>query len=376
MVSEKGPGIWVQQDTTHVVQAADTLVAQKPDTVRKDTSLKTRPGGTSLDALEKLFIQTDRRLKKDSVAAVKKKPVAVKRKEKKKVQQEPADSIFLTVTTSRPPDNAPLSVASRSWFTRDLLAADSSKEYLPLQKKGLPLKSRVLKTETREPLPVAVKREPAFLRENWILGVLIFSFLLITWTRIRFGKLLNQTLSGIWNYKNSNALFRNKSSLYQGASVILTSNYFVVFSLFLYFFLKAFYPSVFTGGFSHLKVYLYIMAGVAAVYFYFLLVIRLTELITRVGEPFGEFAAFTRIFFHDTGLLLFPLTAIIPYVYEPVARRLLWAGLFLVAVLYLFRVVKLITIFIRERFSLFLMILYLCTLEILPVAILLKIISG
>ncbi len=377
MVPEKGTGIWVQQDTTHSVQAADTLVAQKPDTVRKDTSLKTtRPAGTSLDALEELFMQTDRRLKKDSVTAARKARAAVKKKPVKKILQEPSDSVFVMRVTARPPDNAPLPLFSRASSSESLLLADSTKVYRPLQGRGSPTKSRVLVTGTQEPATVAIKREPAFLRENWILGVLILAFLLITWIKIRFGKFLSQTLSGIWNYKNANALFRNRSSLYQWASVLLTTNYFLTFSLFLYFFVKAFYPSVFAGDLSHIKIYSWLLAGAAAIYFYFILIIRIMDLITLAGEPLKEFSGFTKLFFHDTGLYLFPLVAIIPYVYEPVARRLLWLGLALVLLLYLFRVVKLITIFIRERFSLFLMILYLCTLEILPVAILLKILSG
>jgi hypothetical protein len=134
-------------------------------------------------------------------------------------------------------------------------------------------------------------------------------------------------------------------------------------------------PSLFQGTMTHLRIYLNILVLVAAVYFYLLIVIRIVDIITLAGEPLKEYGHFTKLFFHNAGLYLFPLTAIIPYVYESVARQLLWVGLGLFLILYLFRVVKLITIFIRERFSIFLMILYLCTLEILPVAILLKYLS-
>ena len=376
MVPEEGMRIWFQQDTTRSAVAKDSLVRQVQDTAKKGVpSLNPVPSGDSLNALEKLFMRTDRRLKKDSVTAARKVHVAVKKKEPEKILQEPSDSVFVMQVTALPPDNGPLSLISRSSSAREFLAADSTRTYRPLRKKELPLKTRNTVQEAPETVAVAVKREPAYLRENWILGVLILAFLLITWTKIRFGKLLNQTLSGIWNYKNSNALFRNKSSLYQWTSVILTSNFFLTFTLFIYLFLKAVYPSVFTGDLSHMKIYIYIMAGVVAVYFYFMLMIRITGLISLAREPMQEFSAFTKLFFHNVGLFLFPLTAIIPYVYEPVAKQLLWLGVIVVALLYLFRVVKLITIFIQKRFSLFLMILYLCTLEILPVAILLKIIS-
>jgi hypothetical protein len=272
--------------------------------------------------------------------------------------------------TAHRPDNQPLEVLSRSSSAQKLLAADSFRDYKPgTIKKTLP----VAHTRVVQPVPgTAIKREPAFLRENWILGVLILAFLLITWTKIRFGKLLSQTLSALWNYKNSNALFRNKSSLYQVTSLLLTLNFFITGTLFLYFFIKAYYPASFTGDVTHLRIFFDILLLLAGIYVYFLLIIRITNFITLSGEPLKEFGHFTKLFFHNAGLYLFPLVAVIPYVYEPVARRLLWAGVILVAVLYLFRIVKLIIIFIQERFSLFFMILYLCALEILPVALLLK----
>jgi hypothetical protein len=376
MVPEQGMRTGVQQDTTRTGSVADTIVVKARDTVRKDTAVRKAEGGTlSIDNIEKLFQQTERRLRKDSIAATRKKKVVVKKKAAKQVRTEPSDSVSLRQVTAVPAGNTPELLLFRASSCEHFLAADSLRDYKPLpsKKKAASLPEVTAVTET--PAAVAVKREPAFLRENWILGVLILAFLLITWTKIRFGKLLNQTLSALWNYKNANTLFRNKSSLYQWTSFFLAFNYLLTATLFFYFFLKAFDPSLFQGTMTHLRIYLNILVLVAAVYFYFLIVIRIVDLITLAGEPLKEFGHFTKLFFHNAGLYLFPLTAIIPYVYESVARQLLWVGLGLFLILYIFRVVKLITIFIRERFSIFLMILYLCTLEILPVAILLKYLS-
>ncbi len=376
MVPEQGMRTGVQQDTTRTGSVADTLVAKVQDTVKKDTAVrKGRAGTLSLDNIEKLFQQTERRLKKDSLAAARKKRVVVKKIGIEQPRPDPSDSLFLMQVTGTPPGNTPLLLLSRASSAEHLLAADSTRTYKPLPAPQEQASLRYMTTFTEKPVAVAVKREPAFLRENWILGVLILAFLLITWTKIRFGKLLNQTFSALWNYKNANTLFRNKSSLYQWTSFFLTLNYLLTATLFFYFFVKAFYPSVFQGSMSHLRIYLNILILVAAVYVYFLSVIRIADFITLSGEPLKEFGHFTKLFFHNAGLYLFPLTAIIPYVYESVARQLLWVGLIVFLILYFFRVVKLISIFIQERFSIFLMILYLCTLEILPVAIMLKYLS-
>ncbi len=374
MVPEEGRsiGLWLQQDTSRVVSVADTVVKRSVDAARRDTvvSQRTTP---SLDNLEELFQQTDRRLKKDSVAAVQSRRRVVKKKVVKKKLQEPADSVFLMQVTSHPPGNTPQEIIARASTCKQFLAGDSTREYRPLRSARQPERKETV--EVRPSAAIAIKREPAFLRENWILGVLILTFLLITWTKIRFGKLLNQTFSALWNYKNANTLFRNKSSLYQGASFLLTANFLLTTTLFIYFFLKTQYPEIFLTGISHIRIYVNILLVVAGVSLYLLLVIWVIDFITLAGESFKEYGHFTKLFFHNIGLYLFPLTAIIPYVYKSVAAQLLQAGLLLLVVIYLFRVVKLISIFIRERFSIFFMILYLCTLEILPVAILLKYLS-
>ncbi len=374
MVPEEGRsiGLWFQQDTSRVVSVADTVVKRNGDTAQKNTTVSQQTT-VSLDNLEELFQQTDRRLKEDSVAAVQRHKQVVKKKEVKKTLQKPADSVFLMQVTSHAPGNTPREIIARTSSCEQLLAADSTREYGPLRREKQPERKETVEV-TPSPA-VAIKREPAFLRENWILGILILTFLLITWTKIRFGKLLNQTLSALWNYKNSNTLFRNKSSLYQGASFLLSANFLLTTTLFIYFFLKIQYPEVFNTGASHIRIYVNILLVVTGLSFYLIWVIRAIDFISLAGESFKEYGHFTKLFFHNVGLYLFPLTAIIPYVYKSVAAQLLQVGLLLLLGIYLFRVVKLISIFIRERFSIFFMILYLCTLEILPVAILLKYLS-
>ena len=235
----------------------------------------------------------------------------------------------------------------------------------PVEKKNVQFIGKTVQTEKK---PSVIERNPAFLRENWFIGALILSFLLIIWTKIRFGKLFNETITGMWNYKNSFSLFRNRSSLYQQTSLLLFINYLISAGLFVYLSLKAFNisPGYHLPSF---RIYLVILLVLVALYIYMYIIIRLTGYFTMSRDALSEYLHFTNLFFHNAGIYLFPVNALIPYIYEGAAQWLLYAGWFLIGGLYILRVIKLITIFIRERFSLFFLFLYLCALEILPILI-------
>ncbi len=353
------------QDSVAVPQTTDTI---RQDTTSQHDTATSHPSIQELGKLEKLFQQAEQRLRADSIKkqSRKRKVVPSPAVRPEQTGQDPYDSIQFAGFTAAPPDNTPVTLLKRSFSWEGFQEADSSREY---REKGT--KEKHFTTTLRPVQGVAVERRPAYLRENWMFGLLVFVFLVISWGKLRFGKVVNQTLTALWDPKNANILFRNRSALYQTASSLLLLSAFITITLFLYLFLKAFFPGV-VSVLSPLRVYASIFGVVGGVYLYFQLMLRVVAYLSLSGEMLGEYRHFTKLYFIVTGLYLFPLTAVIPYLYQGIAERLLLAGAGLVVFFYLFRIVKLISLFLRERFSFFFMILYLCALEILPVALLLK----
>jgi hypothetical protein len=76
------------------------------------------------------------------------------------------------------------------------------------------------------------------------------------------------------------------------------------------------------------------------------------------------------------GVLLLVIIVLILYTIFMPVKFLFYAGFALVALLYFIRVFRLFLIFINRHVSIFYLILYLCALEILPVVIIIKYVTG
>lgn len=361
--------MWMRQqlDTTQLAIQKDTPGFKNTGVVMQDTSPKEKTGILSLDDIENIMIQGERRLKKiDSIAVQKKKKSQIVVKNEPAKRTGTPDTTLLYNVIGKRADNSGEKLIQRFLIAGKRISADTNSVYRPVNKK-----TRIfhVTTEQQAPSPVIMKRKPAYFREDWFLIVLVVSFLLITWTKIRFGKFLNQTLSGLWNYKNAFSLFRNRSSLYQRTSSLLFLNFLLSGGMFVYLFMKVFDIHFTLGDYSPVMDYFVIILMLAGIYLYLFLIIKITGFITLNLESFSEFSHFTTLFFHNAGVYLFPLNAVIPYVYKGAAVWLLYAGLGIITVFYLLRIIKLTSIFIRERFSIFYLFLYLCALEILPIII-------
>jgi hypothetical protein len=81
-------------------------------------------------------------------------------------------------------------------------------------------------------------------------------------------------------------------------------------------------------------------------------------------------------FYRFSGLVIFVITILMLYTTIIPGQAYLKAGLTVLVSFYLIRVTRLFIIFINKNISLFYLILYLCALEILPVVVSVKYISG
>jgi hypothetical protein len=93
-------------------------------------------------------------------------------------------------------------------------------------------------------------------------------------------------------------------------------------------------------------------------------------------EVFYEYLVVIYQTYRLTGLFLLVISVLILYTTFIPFNILFYTGFSLVALLYLIRVFRLFLIFINRHVSIFYLILYLCALEILPVVIFVKYVTG
>jgi len=106
------------------------------------------------------------------------------------------------------------------------------------------------------------------------------------------------------------------------------------------------------------------------------LICLITGTISGKREIFLEYLVSIYQFYRFGAFLIFIVTILLSYTTIFSAELWYTAGVIVLATLYLIRVMRLFIIFINKNISLFYLILYLCALEILPVVIFVKYISG
>ena len=106
------------------------------------------------------------------------------------------------------------------------------------------------------------------------------------------------------------------------------------------------------------------------------LVCLLTGAVSGEREVFTEYLVNIYQFYRFSAIFIFVVTIFIAYTKIIPPKSYFIAGATVFATLYLIRVIRLFIIFINKNISLFYLILYLCALEILPVLISVKYISG
>ena len=97
---------------------------------------------------------------------------------------------------------------------------------------------------------------------------------------------------------------------------------------------------------------------------------------SREDEIFREYLVQIYQAYRMAGLLIFLINILVLYMTLSPVKIYFLAGLIAIGTLYLARVLRLFVIFINRHVSIFYLILYLCALEILPVVILVKYVTG
>jgi len=93
-------------------------------------------------------------------------------------------------------------------------------------------------------------------------------------------------------------------------------------------------------------------------------------------EIFSEYLVGIYQYYRLAALFLLIISVMVLYTVFLPKNVLFYVGFSFVALLYVIRVLRLFLIFINRHVSIFYLILYLCALEILPVVIIIKYVTG
>lgn len=205
---------------------------------------------------------------------------------------------------------------------------------------------------------------------DWIALLLLMSLGLFASVKTIWGKYLTSLFHSAVNYSTALRMYQEKNnSLMQGA-FLLDLLFYLIFSVFLFQVFTFFGIEV---AYQHFSMYLYCLALLAAYFLVKKLFYKIIGMILMKKEETGEYLYNMDNFKRVAGLVIIPLVAVIafyPYRQENIP---VIAGVSIVGLIYFLLILRGFKIILRKQFSIFYLFLYFCTLELLPLVLLYKI---
>lgn len=123
-------------------------------------------------------------------------------------------------------------------------------------------------------------------------------------------------------------------------------------------------------GWASIFLFLIILGGLFAYRVYYYILHKTIELIIP-NKLFTQKLYFdTLIAIRGGGFFLFPFSLIVFYIKAPMSGYLLYGSIGILAIILIYRIIRLLSLFLKNSVSFLYFILYLCALEIVPVIIL------
>lgn len=207
---------------------------------------------------------------------------------------------------------------------------------------------------------------------SWIPLLLFFSFTLLVIVRVFDGKRLSQLVSGFFRASSVSLLYREEYALTSRVSILALLNFLVVTPLFLWQTLHR--QAILTGGLAEYGI---LVALLAILYMVKISTTRFIGYVVDKQELAIEYNYNVLLFNKTLGLLLFPITTLLAFTHAIPSSWLIFAGFGFWGIILVYRIIRGIIIGVLEPgVSVYYLFVYLCTLEILPFVVLLKVFVG
>jgi hypothetical protein len=211
-------------------------------------------------------------------------------------------------------------------------------------------------------------------KADWIVPLLIFSAFLLGIVRSVPGNFFRNMFRFLFMRGINENASRDTGALFQWQSTLMNLSAFISISLFCYLMLRQYDISL--PGVSRSVTWLLCFGTVISAVTLRHFVCNITGKISDETEIFREYIIGIYQVYRFGGMIFMLLAIMILYTVAIPVKLWFTAGTVIAGMLYLLRVTRLFLIFITRHVSILYLILYLCALEILPVVILVKYVTG
>ncbi len=212
------------------------------------------------------------------------------------------------------------------------------------------------------------------LTPDWILFVVLGMLIVIAWLRVVYNKYINNLLESAFNYQRSLQVYTDPGVVRRRIFFILNIIY--LFSTGLYACLLMRYFSWFPWGMNGIRLFFSATGFMAGLMILRFIALKLTGYIFKSKELFDEYLFQLFLFSKITGIILIPFIFAIAYTRGITESMFIYASFVATGLVFILRIVRSLMFIFKNAVLLFYLILYLCTLEILPVLVIVKLILS
>lgn len=207
-------------------------------------------------------------------------------------------------------------------------------------------------------------------KSYWPVFVILFSLILLVYLRVNSARRFYQIIRSFFSLGYTRQLVREEYRLNKGTSIALITLFVITAAVFLYNLNN--YYGFFETNIPGPLVFLIICGGILLVYLFKIVINMLLSFIVDETERVDEYIFNVFMMNKAIGFFLFPVVIALQYVHID-TRYLLTSGLVIASLFYAIRIFRGFAIGYAGRgVSVFHLFLYLCTLEILPLVVLIK----
>jgi len=226
-------------------------------------------------------------------------------------------------------------------------------------------------TEISAPLETGIEgRQFISQRTDWVVGVLLFSLLLMAIIKFSYGKFLSKVIDSLFNYQVASNLFKEKNMTNLRGAIFMNLLFFVNTTVFIVVLINQFHtgPLPFQG----IQLFFLCFLGLLGLYLIKFVGFGIIGQVFKGPRESREYIHTVFLFNKNLGLFLFPIIVSSPFIAPYAVPLLLQLGIAMAGFFYLLRLMRGLKILFKKHVPIFYMILYLCALEILPLLMIYK----
>jgi hypothetical protein len=233
----------------------------------------------------------------------------------------------------------------------------------------LAVEKEVLKRHLRDGEAIA----PGEIRDDWFIFVLIAAGLLLTIVRSASGNFHSVRRYFLFRGINDPES-RDTGGMFSWQTTLFNSFSFLILSLFIY--RAALYYGFIPTGFSNAGFWLASVAALIVALTLRHIICIATGSLSEKRDVFNEYLVSIYQFYQYSAILI--LVPVVMLSYATILSQEKWfiAGFVIMGLMYIFRITRLFIIFMNRNISVLYLILYLCALEFMPVAVMIRYFTG